>query len=210
MSTTVTFKIDPETRVLLEAPVWENHKRGKNWLATIEKDPAAPGGLGRKFAPKARGEGFYVLPLDLVHAGDPVEFGADYYSGSGTKRADRWYGVVLARTNDLLTVEVSKTGARAVARAREVREALLAQVSAPPTPSKAELLERACRTLLLARARGEAGGVSWEDLDAAAELARQGLGEEAVAEIEAQAEAELEEEPNPGLPDPRSAEWDGV
>ena len=34
-----------EDGAMVEAPIYEAHSRGKNWMATIEADPAAPGGL---------------------------------------------------------------------------------------------------------------------------------------------------------------------
>jgi hypothetical protein len=84
-----------EAGALTDVPddCWQTHKRGKNWLAMISVDPSSPGGLSRNFAAKAKGEFFYLLP-DLS-PGDPVEFGADYYSGSGRKSPTRWYGFVV-------------------------------------------------------------------------------------------------------------------
>ncbi len=82
-----------EDGALTGAPVWENHKRGKNWMALISVSPSSPGGLARDFCAKARGESFYMMPS--LSPGDAVEFGADYYSGSGKKSADRFYGYVV-------------------------------------------------------------------------------------------------------------------
>ena len=77
---------------LAEAPIWESHKRGKNWLAVITPSPAAPGGLERSFARRAKGDCFFFI--DDIEVGSPVEFGADYYSGGGRKSSNRWYGVL--------------------------------------------------------------------------------------------------------------------
>jgi hypothetical protein len=82
-----------EDGALIECPVYETHKRGKNWAATITVDPAKPGGLGREFWTHAKGESYYMVPA--LSVGDAVEFGGDYYSGSGRKTADRWYGYVV-------------------------------------------------------------------------------------------------------------------
>ncbi len=74
---------------------WETHKRGKNWLAVIQVDPSKPGGLDRAFAAKARGDSYYMLPT--LEVGAAVEFGADYYSGGGSKNAKRWYGFYIRK-----------------------------------------------------------------------------------------------------------------
>ncbi len=82
-----------ENGALTQCPCWESHKRGKNWMATITPSPASPGGLARTFAEKAHGSSFYMLPA--LEAGEAVEFGADYYSGSGRPNKERWYGYVV-------------------------------------------------------------------------------------------------------------------
>ena len=84
-----------ENGALTQVPpgMWTTHKRGRNWFAVIGNNPAAPGGLDRDFATKAKGSSYYLLP-DL-NPGDPVEFAADYYSGSGRKSPDRWHGYVV-------------------------------------------------------------------------------------------------------------------
>ena len=50
---------------LLEAPVFEQHFRGQNWLAIIGIDPSCPGGLSRHWLPKANGGGYVVGDLSL-------------------------------------------------------------------------------------------------------------------------------------------------
>jgi len=95
------------------APVWENHKRGKNWMATIQIDPTAPGGLRRSFVDKARGaEYFYLVSPDLL--GKPVEIGADYYSGGGNKTAVRKYGVIRILTDEKIGIELFETARGAI------------------------------------------------------------------------------------------------
>ena len=34
-----------------------------------------------------------------LNVGEAVEFGADYYTGSGKKSAKRWYGFILAQSD---------------------------------------------------------------------------------------------------------------
>ena len=84
-----------EDGALIEVPrnMWESHKRGKNWMATITVNPASPGGLDRDFVSKAKGDSYYLLPT--LSPGDAIEFGADYYSGGGRKNSNRWYGYVV-------------------------------------------------------------------------------------------------------------------
>lgn len=121
---------------MLDAPVYETHKRGKNWMATIGPDPAAPGGVARTFVPRGRGEYYYIVSPDLV--GQPVEFGGDYYSGAGNRSAKRWYGVVRALTGEEIRIERYETATLAIAAAQagpdlqaleEERARLLARVA---------------------------------------------------------------------------------
>ena len=101
---------------LVKAPVWEDHKRGKNWAAVISKDPRAPGGLARVFVERARGS--YLYMVDGLVVGQPVEFGADYYSTRGNLSRRRWYGVVRAVGNDAIEFEEFPTPAKAIAASK--------------------------------------------------------------------------------------------
>lgn len=83
-----------EDGALIGVPCYESHKRGKNWMAIIAVNPRAPGGLDRDFVEKAKGKAYYMVPSDF-EPGTPIEFGADYYSGSGRKSTERWYGYVV-------------------------------------------------------------------------------------------------------------------
>lgn len=104
---------------LLTVPIWEPHERGDNWLAIIDIDPTKPGGLERQFVNKGRGECHYVTePLKLF---DAVQFAADYTTGMGKKRFHRWFGVVVAKTEDYILLEHCVSGAMAVLRAKEAR-----------------------------------------------------------------------------------------
>lgn len=72
---------------------YEEHKRGKNWIATVKPNRGSPGGLDRAFWKHGSGR-WYKAPDNLA-AGDLIEMGGDYYTGRGKKRADRRYILVL-------------------------------------------------------------------------------------------------------------------
>jgi len=97
-----------EHGALTEVPVYEDHKRGKNWLATIQIDPKSPGGLARVFIDRARGDSFFYIVDSWAEPGVAVEFGADYYTGSYRKNSCRWYGVIANVTADTLTLVKSR------------------------------------------------------------------------------------------------------
>jgi hypothetical protein len=99
---------------LPEVPVWEDHNRGKNWAATIDRpDPTQPGGYARTFWTKARGEAhFYLVPDDLL-PGTAIEFGADYYTGTGEPRYNRWYGYVITATGTELALRQTDSARQA-------------------------------------------------------------------------------------------------
>lgn len=119
MSKPKILKLLVANNVLLEAPIFEKHHRGTNWMAVIDLDPSMPSGLSRKWLKRGRGECLYVL--DQLTLFDPVEFGADYTTMAGNKQRDRWYGVVIAITDGLLHIEQTTSGAKAVVRAKEAR-----------------------------------------------------------------------------------------
>ena len=99
----VKLKIDDGA--LVEVPIFEPDVCGKNWLAVIEgRDKAQPGGLKRKFCPRA-GTPFYYVVLDFVERGSVIEFGADRVSLKRPERKQprRAYGIVREITADLLT-----------------------------------------------------------------------------------------------------------
>jgi len=73
---------------------WEKHERGKNWVATVRFDPAAPNSLARAFW--NRGSGSYVAAPASLAVGEVLEFGADYYACSGRRYGCRQYHRVLA------------------------------------------------------------------------------------------------------------------
>jgi len=92
------IKLEIKDGALFEVPIYEENKRGKNWMAIITPDPKSPGGLARKFCNKANGVYYYMI--DGLEVGNAVEFGADYYTGSGRKQAGRWYGIIKTITDD--------------------------------------------------------------------------------------------------------------
>jgi hypothetical protein len=107
-----------ENGALLDAPVYETHKRGKNWMAVIASDPGSLGGTRREFCKRGNGAYYYIVTPELV--GKAVEFGADYYSGSGNKSARRYYGVVLSLTDTEMRIRKYNTG-RAACKAAEAQ-----------------------------------------------------------------------------------------
>lgn len=110
------LKLPVEEGALTKVPVWESHPRGRNWLATIKLDPASPGGLERHFVTKAHGE-YYYMTRDL-HPGQPIEFGADYYTGGGKKHSLRRYYLILERTEQELVLQPTQTGKEACKEAK--------------------------------------------------------------------------------------------
>ena len=113
------YRVKIEHGAMTNAPIYEDHKRARNWLAVIRLDPKAPSGIGRKFMEKARGDRYFYL-TDGLEVGQPVEFGADYYTGGGRKQASRWYGVVAEITEDEIVFERAADARSAVERAKEI------------------------------------------------------------------------------------------
>lgn len=82
---------------------FEPHRRGTNWIATVEFNPAERGGLHREFW--AKGSGSYrAVPEDLL-PGDIIEVADDYTSSSGNKRPSRHYYRITRYTADVIEVE---------------------------------------------------------------------------------------------------------
>lgn len=114
-----------EDGAMVEAPVYESHARGKNWMATIEADPAAPGGLAREFVKNGRGRYFYLVNASLI--GKAVEIAADYTSSGGKRHPKRWYGVVRNVTDSEIVIDGFATADEAIKAARS-RAAFDAQI----------------------------------------------------------------------------------
>ena len=79
---------------LVEVPLYEKHKRGRNWMAKVQPNANAPGGWDREFAQTGRGEDMKYIVAD-VFPGNVLEFGADYVTSTGKKSANRKYAVVV-------------------------------------------------------------------------------------------------------------------
>lgn len=139
-----------EDDALVEVPIWEDHERGKNWLAVISADPRKPAGLARVWMPHGRGEYFYLV--DTLKVGDPVEFGADYVSRGGSKTVLRWYGFVHSKSEDAVVFERCATAKAAIRAARSVRKAA-ALVEAEQAQAAKAREKAALRTLSKAAAQ---------------------------------------------------------
>jgi hypothetical protein len=125
---------------LLDVPLFEKHHRGTNWMAVIGIDGTSPGGLSRSFIDRGKGECFYLIEHVMLF--DPIEFGADYTTGVGRRHRKRWYGVVVAKTDDYLQVEECPTGTKAVllSKAKRIDPNALAEAF---EKQRAVLLKRA-------------------------------------------------------------------
>lgn len=114
-----------ELGFLLEVPVYDDHRRAKNWCATVTVDPKSPGGLARQFHDRGRGK--YYYDTKNMSEGDVLEVAADYYSSSGKKNPCRRYFVVdqiLPEKLVLIPVSSEAEGRKLVQDCRppEVRE----------------------------------------------------------------------------------------
>lgn len=86
--------LDVDTFKCTTSPVFEPHKRGKNWMATVTRSPSAPGGLERRFWGRDRGNpAGYIVPS--LAEGDVIEMAADYTAGSGRVYRKRVYARVI-------------------------------------------------------------------------------------------------------------------
>jgi hypothetical protein len=117
-------KVKVESGAFVEALEWCNHKRGKNWLATISEDPRAPGGLRRQFWERGRGRFYYIIPRNL-EIPCPVEWGGDYYTSRGHKDPRRVYAVLVEITETEATFEVCRSPREAIQRAEELQGQVL-------------------------------------------------------------------------------------
>lgn len=106
------IELKKELGALLDCPLYSSHKRAKNWLAKIKKDPSSPGGLRRDFQKRANGNYYYMV--NELNVGDVIEFGADYYTASGRKDPVRLYGVVREITDDKIVIERFSTSDNAI------------------------------------------------------------------------------------------------
>jgi hypothetical protein len=119
-----------ELPVVNDRILWESHARGKNWMATIARDPTAPNGLARTFLAKARGDYFYLCPPGTLAVGDAVEIGADYYTAGGNATRRRWYGHVAAVAAGWIDLVPAPSAAAAIDAGATAK----ADPTAPPGP----------------------------------------------------------------------------
>lgn len=134
---TTTYPV--EDGALTEVPAYSDHQRGKNWLARIEADPRSPSGLARDFLEKAYGPNYFYMVGGLSR-GDALEFGADYYSGSGRKSPYRIYAAVASVSENVLELALFEEARDALEASAEYRDAPSVASSLP-----AEELELARR-----------------------------------------------------------------
>lgn len=97
----------------LESPIYENHRRGRNWCAIITGKNAS--NADRKFL-QSNGREF---DLEKVQAGDVIEIGGDYITGRGNRIPDRRYYLILEISDENLTVEEFATMAKALKAKRD-------------------------------------------------------------------------------------------
>ena len=93
---------------VVKPPIWEDHRRARNWLAYIEENPDAPGGFTRKWC--ERGQGRFKYSVTTLLEGDTVEFGADriWADGAGRSR-ERWVGEIVKITDTEMQVRYFDT-----------------------------------------------------------------------------------------------------
>lgn len=152
----MSWKLKVENGAIMEAPIYEPHRRGKNWCAIIHNDPRGPGGIGRRFLEKARGD--YLYMLGDLKRGDAIEFGADYSSTSGKRSPKRWYGIVIEVNQNNIIIEKNEAARDAINDA-----AALPPLEPPePSPSPVDLVAswRGELISLLMRAPQEAGDLA--------------------------------------------------
>ena len=115
----------------------------------------------RRFADKGRGDCLYLSErIDLF---DAVEFASDYTTTTGNKHRDRWYGVVIAKTEDCILLEHCKTGTTAVLRAKRAR-------TSSQDRMRALMVEREVLISRAAVIQGEISQLAEEDFDTDTEV----------------------------------------
>jgi hypothetical protein len=102
----------------IETPIYETHKRGRNWVAILRGKNAA--NLERDFLPMVGG----TVVVSRVALGSALEFGADYISSGGIRHPCREYYVVVGGEAYELIVEQYDTAAKAIRAARAFANAI--------------------------------------------------------------------------------------
>jgi hypothetical protein len=79
---------------VIDPPVWNDFfPQARNWLAVVEEDAQAPGGVARIWCPRGRGK--FRYNVRGLREGDLIEFGADAVMGSGRRVVHRWCGEIV-------------------------------------------------------------------------------------------------------------------
>lgn len=112
----------------IEAPVFETHKRGKNWSCFFTGKNAA--NADRHFLAQ-RGR---VIDISRLELGMPIEIAGDYTSSGGTPHPSRFIGVVTSKTDTTLIVDQYASVAKAISAGRK-------GIVAVPLPDDSEVLE---------------------------------------------------------------------
>ena len=99
-----TIQIEDGT---FENPERCTHRRGRNWVAIVERDKSQPGGLDRCFLARAPAGRVHMAGLD---PGMWLEFAGDYYSCGGSKRPNRKYCRIVEVTSGFLVVQDCEIG----------------------------------------------------------------------------------------------------
>lgn len=124
---------------VVEPPLWGDAPRSKNWLAVVDEDPQAPGGVRRRWCARGKGRFRYSI-VDLL-PDDLIEFGADYVSSGGHRYRDRWCATVVSVEEHALLVrhhsDLPTMLADAYQRRLQVSESL---PEPPPSNSKPRVL----------------------------------------------------------------------
>lgn len=110
---------DVETKVIkvegesIENPIFEGHRRGKNWVAVLTGKNAA--NMERRFL-KSHGA---TVDLTGVGVGSALEVGGDYISARGIRYPDRRYWRVTDLDETTMAVEVYASAAKLLKAVRE-------------------------------------------------------------------------------------------
>lgn len=107
---TITLEVDGDA---IESPIFEGHKRGRNWSARLDgKNGARP---ERAYLPMC-GE---IIDISGLEVGNAFAIAGDYVTSCGNFRPDRLWAVVTGKTEERLSLDVYATEARAISAARK-------------------------------------------------------------------------------------------
>jgi len=116
---------------------WCEHRRGKNWIASVAHHPGEPGGLHRHFWKSGSGS-YRLMPADTI-AGQYLEVAYDYVGSRGKQYRDRLFFRVLQVSEDSLVLREANRPGRmppdweTEAIAAEVDKPGRIEMEAPPT-----------------------------------------------------------------------------